>query len=219
MKIPSGTVLEGLYKSKLQDSVQLQSVLALYEEENIRNNEQPSYSRLKTSVRRHIDQTMRTRSFRARNETVERGAVTKSQKGRKASAERKVGECYQWKAIGQCSKGDSCSFSHDPACGNRCDQRREGQSSSLAPKAQAQTDGKIPSEGSGSGGESPSGTRGKIPCRNFLWESVRIRHVIFGTLPCVSITSQNQDANMAINVDSYTLRRMPSPAKSQRKVV
>ena len=24
-----------------------------------------------------------------------------------------MGECYQWKAHGQCSKGDSCSFSHD----------------------------------------------------------------------------------------------------------
>ena len=66
--------------SNLQDSVQLPTVLALYEQENIRNNEQPSYSRLKTSVRRHIDQTMRTRNFRDGNEKVERGAVPKSQK-------------------------------------------------------------------------------------------------------------------------------------------
>ena len=87
--------------------------------------------------------------------------------------ERKVGECYQWKAIGQCSKGDSCSFSHDPASGNRRDQRRAGQSSSPAPKAQAQTDGKIPSKISGRSGESPCGTRGKIPCRCFLgWKNV-----------------------------------------------
>ena len=92
------------------------------------------YSRLKTTVRRHIDQRMRTRNFRARSEIVERGAVTKSQKGRKASAERKMRECYQWKANGQCSKGDSCSFSHDPASGNRSDQRQEGQSSSLHQK-------------------------------------------------------------------------------------
>ena len=34
----------------IRDSVQLQTVLALYEQENIRNNEQPSHSRLKTSV-------------------------------------------------------------------------------------------------------------------------------------------------------------------------
>ena len=84
------------------------------------------------------------------------------------SVDRKVGECYRWKAIGQCSEGDSCSFSHDRASGNRCDQRQEGQSSCPAPKAKAQTDGKIPSRSSGRRGESPSGTRQKIPCRNFL---------------------------------------------------
>ena len=77
-------VLAGFHESKLQDSVQLQTVLALYEQENIRNNETPIYSRLKTSVRRHIDQTMSTRKFRARSEIVERGAVTKSQKWRKS---------------------------------------------------------------------------------------------------------------------------------------
>ena len=41
---------------------------------------QPSYQRLKVSVRLHIDQTMRLRNFRVRNEIVERGAVTRSQK-------------------------------------------------------------------------------------------------------------------------------------------
>ena len=44
-EIPSKMVLEGLNQSKLQESVQLQTVVALYEQENIRNNEQPSYSR------------------------------------------------------------------------------------------------------------------------------------------------------------------------------
>ena len=52
----------------------------------------------------------------------------------------------------------------DRGYGNRCDQRQEGQSSSPALKAKAQTDGKIPSKSSGSRRESPSGTRGKIPC-------------------------------------------------------
>ena len=44
---------------------------------------------LKTAVKLHIDQMMRTRNFRVRNDAVERGSVTKSQKG------RKVGECFQ----------------------------------------------------------------------------------------------------------------------------
>ena len=38
------------------------------------------------------------------NEVVERGAVTKSQKGKKAYVERKVGECFQWKTHGQMFK-------------------------------------------------------------------------------------------------------------------
>ena len=141
--------MEGLYKSKLQASIQLQSVLALYDQETVRNNGQPSDPRLKTSVRLHIDQTIITRNFRVRNEIVERGAVTKSQKGKKAYVERKVGECYQWKANGQCSKEDSCTFRHDLASGNSGGaQRREGRSSSPAPNSKANTDGEIPSKSS-----------------------------------------------------------------------
>ena len=105
-EIPTELVLEGLFKSKVLDSVQLQTVLALYEQENIRNIEQPNCARLKTSVRRHIDQTMRTRNLRVRNEVVER-SNQEQKKGRKACVDRKVGECFQWKTSGQCSKGDS----------------------------------------------------------------------------------------------------------------
>ena len=85
---------------------------------------------------------MRTGNFRVQNEVVERGAVTKSQKGKKAYIQRTVGECFQWKAHGQCSKGDSCSFSHDRLIqGDFCGgQRRKGRSSSLAPNSKAKTD-------------------------------------------------------------------------------
>ena len=72
------------------------------------------------------------------------------------------------KAIGHCvRKETSCRFSHDRGSGNRCDQRQEGRSSSLAPKAQTQTDGKKPSKGPGLRGESPSGKGGRIACQNF----------------------------------------------------
>ena len=88
-EIPTEMVLEGMYKSKLQDSVQLQTVLGLYDQETVRNNGQTSCLRLKTSVKLHIDQMMRTRNFRVWSEVVERGSV--SQKGKKAYVERKVG--------------------------------------------------------------------------------------------------------------------------------
>ena len=79
----------------IRDSVQLQTVLALYEQENTRSNEQPSYSRVKTSVTRHIDQMVWTRNFKALNERIGTGVVTKSQKWTKVSVERQVGECSQ----------------------------------------------------------------------------------------------------------------------------
>ena len=47
----SDKVLEGLCKSNLQDSVQLHTVLSLYDQETVPNNGQTSYSGLKTSVR------------------------------------------------------------------------------------------------------------------------------------------------------------------------
>ena len=53
--------------------------MALYDQETVRNNGQTSSSRLKTSVKLHIDQMMRTRNFRVPNEVVERESVTKSQ--------------------------------------------------------------------------------------------------------------------------------------------
>ena len=81
---PTEMVLEGLCKSKLQDSVQLQTVLALCDPETIRNNGPPRYQRLTGSVRQQLDQTMRTRNIRVRSEIVERGAETKSRKGMKA---------------------------------------------------------------------------------------------------------------------------------------
>ena len=111
--MPSDVILEGLYKSKLEDSVQLQTVLAMYDQETVRNNGQISYLRLKTFGKLEIDQMMRTRNSRVRKEVVERGAVFKSQKGKKANVDRNVGDCFQWKAHKQCSKKDSCGCSHD----------------------------------------------------------------------------------------------------------
>ena len=132
--MPSDVILDrGFYKSKSQDSVQPQTVFALYDQETVWNNGQTSCLRLKTSVKLHIDQMMRTRNFRVRSEVVERGAVTKSHKGKKAYVERKVGEC---------SKGDSCRSSHNKPV--QADlyrsQRRKGWSSSPAPNSKAKTD-------------------------------------------------------------------------------
>ena len=84
-------ILEGLYKSKFQESAQLQTVLALYDQEPVPNGGQPNYQRLKMCEKLHIDQTLRNKNFKIRNEVVEGGAVTESCIGKKTFVERKSG--------------------------------------------------------------------------------------------------------------------------------
>ena len=212
--------LEGLYKLKLQDSVQLETTLAMYEQEIIRINEQPNCSKLKIAVRRHVDQQMRTRNFRARNEIFERGAATKTpKKGRGAVVERKVGECFQWQAIGQCSRGYSCSSSHAQA--SERDAARDKKNRRPLPhlKRRHRLTKSYPQKVQATEARPLVDQEAEIRAEISSKESARTRHVIIGTLPCVLITSMKQDAHMEQSADFDMLRGRRSPAKSRRKVV
>ena len=72
----------------------------------------PDYHRFKTMVKRSIEQILRIKNFEARNGNDEINALVKNQ-GAKQRGQRTLGECWQWKANGQCSKGSNCSFRHD----------------------------------------------------------------------------------------------------------
>ena len=63
-------------------------------------------------VKRSIEQNLRIMNFEARNGNYDTNAVVKNQ-GVKQREQRSLGDCWQWKANGQCSKGDNCSFRHD----------------------------------------------------------------------------------------------------------
>ena len=67
--------------------------------------------------------------------------MTRSRKGNKANVERKAGDCWQWQATGQFSKGDSCGFRK--ACGDasKLPQPKE-RTSSPAPNSKSTQDGK-----------------------------------------------------------------------------
>ena len=74
---------------KIRESVQLQNVLATYDTEINQDRAMQSYQRLKTMVRRHMDQMIRTPNYKARNERITRVSL-KSQK-RVVSVEEKMG--------------------------------------------------------------------------------------------------------------------------------
>ena len=153
-------------------------MLALYDPETVRNKKPTSYSRLKTSVRLFFDQKMRSRNLKARNDMIHGGVVTRSRKENGANVERKVGDCWQWQATGQCSKGDSCGFHHGvTASGNGSEPHKQKErTSSLAPNSKATKDGKGKSSDEKDGKSVDK--RNKIPCqwRNCTNPSCSYRH-------------------------------------------
>ena len=108
-KIPSGDILESLYKLRIRESAQLKTVLDLYEVEIHQKISMRNSQKLKTMVKRSLNQKLRFRNFDARHVKIESGAVVKSRKG-PIGVEGGKDTCYQWKEKGQFSQGDRCSF-------------------------------------------------------------------------------------------------------------
>ena len=111
-KIPSDDTLEGLYKLRIRESEKLKTVLELYHLEIHQKKLGPDYHRLKTMVKRSIEQEIRNKNLGARSGNFEKNAVVKNQ-GTKQRVQRTLGDCLQWEANGQCVKGNNCSFRHD----------------------------------------------------------------------------------------------------------
>ena len=66
-KIPSGDILESLYKLRIRESEQLKTVLELYDMEIHQKISIPNCQKFKTMVKRRKDQKLRLRNFDARH--------------------------------------------------------------------------------------------------------------------------------------------------------
>ena len=91
-KIPPDDILEGLYKLRIRESEKLKTVLELYDLEIHQKKLGPDCHRLKTMVKRSIEQNIRNKNFGARNGHYEKNAVVKNQ-GTKQRAQRILGDC------------------------------------------------------------------------------------------------------------------------------
>ena len=160
-KIPSDDILEGLYKLRIRESEKLKTVLELYNMEIYQKKVGPDYQRLKTMVKRSIEQNLRTKNFEARNGNYERNAVVKNQ-GTKQREQRTLRDCWQWEANGQCSRGDNCSFRHDINKRAKSTQPNPSPSSSTRQSERKTSRTKSPR------GKSPSGRMFRWQCKDFL---------------------------------------------------
>ena len=79
-QIPSDDILESLYKLRIRESEKLKTVLELYNMEIHQKKSKPDYHRLKTMVKRNIEQDLRMNNFEARNGNYETSAVVKNQR-------------------------------------------------------------------------------------------------------------------------------------------
>ena len=102
-KIPSYDILEGLYKLRIRESGKLKTVLELYDLEMHQKKIGPDYHRLRTTVKRSIEQEIRNKNLESRNGNFEKNAVVKNQ-GTKQRVQRILGDCWQWETNGQCVK-------------------------------------------------------------------------------------------------------------------
>ena len=78
-KIPPDDIFEGLYKLRIRESEKPKTILELYDLETHQKKFEPDFHRLKTMVKRSIEQDSRSRNFGARNGNDERNALVKNQ--------------------------------------------------------------------------------------------------------------------------------------------
>ena len=71
-KIPHDDILEGLYKFRIRESEKLKTVLELYDLEIHQKKLEPDYHRLKTMVKRSIEQETQNKNFGAKNGNYEK---------------------------------------------------------------------------------------------------------------------------------------------------
>ena len=160
-KIPPDDILEGLFKLRLRESEKLKTVLELYDLETHQKKLGPDYHRLKTMVKRSIEQDIRNKNFGARNGNYEKNAVVKNQ-GTKQCVQRTLGDCWQWETNGQCSRGDNCSFRHD------INKRGKMTQSNTSPNSFMQQNERKASRTRSPRGRSPSGRMYRWPCKDYL---------------------------------------------------
>ena len=160
-QIPSDEILEGLYKVRIRESEKLKTPLKLYNMEFHHKKAGPDYHRLKTMVKRSIEQDLRNKNFGARNGNFETNAVVKNQVT-KQRGQRTLGDCWQWETNGQCSKGDNCSFRHD------IDKPAKMTQPNPSPISFMQQDERKASKTRSPRGRSPSGRMFRWPCKGYL---------------------------------------------------
>ena len=159
-KIPPDVILEGLHKLRIRESEKLKTVLEVYDLEIHQKKIGPDNQRLKTMVKRSIDQDLRNKNFGPEMKIMREtpwSRIREPQLG-----QRILRDCWQWESNGQCSRGDNCSFRHD------VNKRAKMTQSNTSPNSFMHQNERKVSRTRSRRGKSPSGRMSRWPCKDYL---------------------------------------------------
>ena len=129
----------------------------------------------------------------------------------KQREQRSLGYCWQWKANGQCSKGDNCSFRHD------INKRAKSTQPNPSPRSSTRQNEKNASTTRSPRGKSPSGRmfRARITSK----ELAPFHSVKNSILLSAFSSSQKMDANLVKSALFRIARLKNSIAKGLKRMV
>ena len=150
-----------------------------------------------------IEHNLRVKNFEARNGNFETSAVVKNHRV-KQREQRSQGECWQWKANGQCSKGDKRAKSTQP---------------NHSPRSSAQQNVKNASRTRSPRGRSPSGKMARLPCKDHLKGTCTTPLCEEWHPPECLFYKSEKDADLAKSACICTDRLKNSLAKGPKRMV
>ena len=144
-------------------------------------------------------------------EIMKRNAVVKNQ-GTEQRGQRFLGDCWQLEANGQCSKGDNCSFRHD------VNKRAKMTQPNPSPNSFMHQDERKASRTRSPRGKSPSGSKFRLPCNDYLKGTCTTPFCEKGILQSACSTSQKMDADLWKSALMHIARLMNSVAKGPKRM-
>ena len=201
-KIQHDDILEGLYKLRIRES----------DLETHQKKLGPDYYRLKTMVRRSIEQEILNKNFGNRIGNFEKNAVVKNQ-GTKQRGQRILGDCWQWETNGQCVKGSNCSVRHD------MNKRGTSSPSNPSPNSFMRQNERKPSRT-----RSPEEKVPAVECHDGLaritLEELAITHFVKnGTLQNACTTRPRVVVGLGRSAHSHIVRLMNSRRKGLKRIM
>ena len=154
--------MEGLCKLRVRESEKLKTVLGIVQHGDSPEESWTWLSQIEDNgEKKYRAAELQIRNFEGRTEIMRETAWSRIRR-QKQREQRILGDCWQWKANGQCSKGDNCSCRHD------MNKRAKPTQPNRSPRSSTRQNEKNASRTRSPRGRSPSGRMSRLSCKDYL---------------------------------------------------